>query len=130
MSGGPWLPMLDACCDERNRLRERVAELEAENARLRDDPEADGTDYAHPAWWRGNDAGVATLCRAIEALLDGQEPVGAVSGAEWDRVRRRVWELRGENARLRSELDLMTGRFEGARETAHRPPPSSRMKDW
>lgn len=30
-----------------------------------DDPEADGTDAAHPAWWRGNDAG----CRGALSLV-------------------------------------------------------------
>ena len=30
-----------------------------------DDPELDGTDFAHPAWWRGHDAAVSHMCALI-----------------------------------------------------------------
>lgn len=53
--------------------RVAVDALAAEVERLRaefavsppDEPEADGTDAAHPAWWRGNDAG----CKGALALV-------------------------------------------------------------
>ncbi len=35
-----------------------------------DNPELDCTDFAHPAWWRGNDAGVASLVQIINGILD------------------------------------------------------------
>lgn len=37
-----------------------------------DDPELDGTDFAHPAWWRGNDAGVASTIQIVNEILDGR----------------------------------------------------------
>lgn len=48
-----------ALADEVERLRAQLA------ARPADDPEADGTDAAHPAWWRGQDAG----CKGSLALV-------------------------------------------------------------
>ncbi len=66
------------------------AELEA--ARREDDPELDGTDGAHPAWWRGNDAGCASTTALIErALTRGAGPdAGGVGYAPLERVRRMV----------------------------------------
>ena len=49
----------DALAAEVERLRARLATAPP------DDPEADGTDAAHPAWWRGNDAG----CKGAMSLL-------------------------------------------------------------
>lgn len=46
-----------------------------------DPPSLDGTDGAHPAWWRGSDAGVLGAVRVIEQALAGtvegacQEPL-------------------------------------------------------
>ena len=37
-----------------------------------DYPEFDGTDCAHPAWWRGNDAGVLAAARLIAQALNGE----------------------------------------------------------
>lgn len=39
---------------------------------LRDDPECDGTDAAHPAWWRGNEAGVEGAVREMSRVLSGE----------------------------------------------------------
>lgn len=43
----------------------------AEVARLRalDDPDLDGTDHAHPAWWRGSDAGAIGVLRRWRRAL-------------------------------------------------------------
>lgn len=40
---------------------------------LRDNPEFDGTDAAHPAWWRGEDHGLRVACAKINEILDGDE---------------------------------------------------------
>lgn len=37
-----------------------------------DDPSLDGTDFAHPAWWRGNDRGVEAMCKIIEKTMRGE----------------------------------------------------------
>lgn len=34
-----------------------------------DDPDLDATDWAHPAWWRGQRHGVETAIRSIEAVI-------------------------------------------------------------
>lgn len=39
-----------------------------------DDPQWDGTDAAHPAWWRGNDRGVEAVVEIISGVLDGKTP--------------------------------------------------------
>ena len=47
-----------------------------------DDPEMDATDFAHPAWWRGNDAGVEAVVRIANEVLDGKDNLAGVSGSD------------------------------------------------
>ena len=59
-----------------------------------DDPEWDGTDYAHPAWWRGNDAGCnATVRRMLDALEGRDDGAGVLGSSEMERARRMILEL-------------------------------------
>ncbi len=37
-----------------------------------DDPKYDGTDGAHPAWWRGEEAGVRGAVREVRRVLTGE----------------------------------------------------------
>ncbi len=55
-----------------------------------DDPEWDGTDAAHPAWWRGNDAGYRSITRMIEGILDGTYDGSGVSAEPWESVKQRL----------------------------------------
>ena len=41
--------------ERESELLAEIDRLRAEVAALRDDPEFDATDWAHPAWWRGHD---------------------------------------------------------------------------
>lgn len=43
-----------------------------------DNPELDGTDYAHPAWKRGDDHGALAVTRRLRKILDGEssQPFG------------------------------------------------------
>jgi hypothetical protein len=50
-----------------------AAALQASRAEA-DDPQWDGTDAAHPAWWRGNDRGVEAVVQIVNGVLDGQPP--------------------------------------------------------
>lgn len=65
----------------------------------KDNEELDGTDAAHPAWWRGNDAGVSQVCAKINAILDGADVFGTAS-EPWESTRRRVAEARKDSERL------------------------------
>lgn len=58
-----------------------------------DYPEHDATDGAHPAWWRGNDHAVFSLCQMINEILDGKDHPGGASNEPWESTRRRIREL-------------------------------------
>lgn len=60
-----------------------------------DDPETDGTDFAHPAWWRGNDRGVEAVCEIVERILDGKdtEPLGRFGYLRLETLRQRLLAL-------------------------------------
>jgi hypothetical protein len=83
---------------ERDRAEHRLKLATEEIVRVRlayDDPSLDATDGAHPAWWRGNDAGVAGAVGIVNEALDGPLPLpGCVGGADLERVRQRVAALR------------------------------------
>lgn len=67
-----------------------LAELEVEA----DDPQWDGTDAAHPAWWRGNDRGCRFVTQRLTDALDGKD-----DGAGWigypplEALRRRLLDI-------------------------------------
>lgn len=49
---------------------------------MNDDPELDGTDGAHPAWWRGNDDGVKSVVQILQKIIDGKDDGGGTMGYE------------------------------------------------
>jgi hypothetical protein len=61
---------------------------------LPDDPGWDATDAAHPAWWRGNEAGsygaVAAVNRVLDSLGQGKPYTGHFSGAELELLKDRL----------------------------------------
>lgn len=62
-----------------------------------DNPELDGTDSAHPAWWRGCDAGAESTVHIIHKILDdienGVEPSGAFGSKKLDMLRDRLYQM-------------------------------------
>jgi hypothetical protein len=68
-------------------------EFADEFAASKDDPEADGTDFAHPAYWRGHDQATYILCQMINEILDGKDDGAGVSREPWESTRRRLLEL-------------------------------------
>jgi hypothetical protein len=61
----------------------------------RDNPEWDATDWAHLAWWRGNEVGVKQVTLALTLALDGMDDGSGVYGyAELEALRRRILQLR------------------------------------
>jgi hypothetical protein len=57
--------------EEKMNSIEQQDHNDSESERAADDPELDSTDFAHPAWWRGNDRGVEAACECIASILDG-----------------------------------------------------------
>jgi hypothetical protein len=58
-----------------------------------DDVELDGTPFAHPAYWRGSDQAVASLCQLINQILDGRDNGHGVANEPWESTRRRLLSL-------------------------------------
>jgi len=65
-----------------------------------DNPEWDGTDLAHPAWWRGNDAGVESMVFRINEILDlieaGEPDKGTFSSQKLNMLRDRLYQMYGD----------------------------------
>lgn len=60
-----------------------------------DDPEDDGTDYAHPAYWRGSEAGVRGATMRMRQAAEGHDDGSGVIGSpELEKVRRMILDLR------------------------------------
>lgn len=76
--------------------------LLAEVKRLRNaaDPIYDGTDAAHPAWWRGMCAGATAVAQMVTEILDGKDNGSGVMYAPMEALRRRVLALRAERDEL------------------------------
>ena len=59
-----------------------------------DNPELDGTDFAHPAWWRGHHQTTEMFCHHVQAILDGRDVKDeSVSPEPWHTVRKRLLAL-------------------------------------
>lgn len=59
-----------------------------------DDPEMDGTDAAHAAWWRGADHATKMVVDMLTKALDGQDDGhGVVQCDELEALRRRLIDL-------------------------------------
>lgn len=74
-----------------------------------DDPAMDGSDAAHPAWWRGNEVGVLTVVRIVNALLDREPHRGTFGCSELEQMAQRIVSLTKENERLRAIRNPPTG---------------------
>lgn len=60
---------------------------------MNDDPELDGTDGAHPAWWRGCDHGTAMTVSIINEILDGGYKSGRFGFTPLERLRSKLYDL-------------------------------------
>lgn len=75
----------------------------AQRTSFEDNPAWDGTDAAHPAWWRGQDWGVQATIQRLRAVLRGEDNGSGVSGSASLDV------LRHELRDLRDVLDELRG---------------------
>ena len=65
------------------------------------DPELDGTDFAHPAWWRGHNNGSLGMIAAVTRILDGKDDGKGVANEPWQFVRTRLREALRDSERYR-----------------------------
>jgi hypothetical protein len=61
---------------------------------LKDDPEADCTDFAHPAWWRGVDYAHLQLVNGVNKILDGETVNAGTASQPWEALRQRLYDIR------------------------------------
>lgn len=77
--GNCVLPLLNA-------LEQAESKLIRPRPHWDDDPELDGEDAAHPAWWRGQQAGFDAAMRLIEMALI-ERPTGTIRNERWQALR-------------------------------------------
>jgi hypothetical protein len=76
-------------------LRTRIRET--------DDPEMDGTDFAHPAWRRGQEHGAWGVIRAVTETLDHGKGPGTYGYADLEALTQRIDRLRAALAEAQRE---------------------------
>lgn len=86
--------------DNGSRPQEAVPTEQAERAVVGDYPDADGTDAAHPAWWRGHEHTAAVFCQKVNELLDGKDDGKGVANPPWETTRRRLLAVRAATVDL------------------------------
>lgn len=75
-----------------------------DTGQLQDDPELDATDFAHPAWWRGEEHGVEMTVRALMRVLD-EGHQGTFGSPALETLAQRLSLLRDTEQRLRDALE-------------------------
>lgn len=104
MNKGPSLAALEFvrqwCCDQ--TVHQRIAAAHALDALIAkritecadiwaNDPQWDGTDAAHPAWWRGSDRGCEAATQILTDALNGKDDGhGVIGHAPLETLRRRL----------------------------------------
>lgn len=82
----------------------------ADGKLVMDYSDADGTDAAHPAWWRGYDHGVASTMQIINRILDGGRDGGTFGYRPLEELANRIGALRSPLVSV-EEPDNSTPRF-------------------
>lgn len=78
-------------------------------ALIRDYPELDCSDGAHPAWWRGEKYGFDECVRAVSNVLDGKDNGSGVASEPWEGVRRRLLALLDGAAKAKEMPETVRG---------------------
>jgi hypothetical protein len=89
------------CCSVCGRLYRAVLETMQTSyasgyqyAMGKDDPEMDATDFAHPAWWRGNERAFLTAVHEVNDILDGTASNVGINIEPWQSLRQRLYDIR------------------------------------
>lgn len=86
-----WRRLLLLSPEERKTLALALEEFREQG----DNPEYDGTDAAHPAWWRGQERGVEGAAERILVAASGKDGGSGVLGSpKLEAARRAVLALR------------------------------------
>ena len=59
-----------------------------------DDPEMDATDFAHPAWWRGNDHAHEMFVFHAKEILLGKTTNNGTCSEPWESLRQSLFDIR------------------------------------
>ena len=76
--------------DAVTQMEAEIDELRAALAQQQDNPELDGSDWSHPAWWRGHDHTTTMFCKKVNDILDGKDDGAGVGNPPWETLRRRL----------------------------------------
>lgn len=76
-------------------------------AKLQDDPQWDGTDAAHPAYWRGEEQSAYQFCRLINNVLSGENKCEGRMNEPLESVRDSVFALKEERDELKIETESL-----------------------
>ena len=63
------------------------------NLIIEDNPFWDGTDAAHPAYWRGQDDASAIWAVKLTEWLDGKDDMSGAHHEPWQTIRSRIYAL-------------------------------------
>lgn len=84
-------------------LQGEVRDLAQNPDRPYDDPESDSTEFAHPAWWRGERYSYVMMCERINEFLDGKGNQGTCH-KELEEIKIRIKDLLVEKNMLHGVL--------------------------
>jgi hypothetical protein len=71
------------------------------------DIQGDGTDAAHPAYWRGHDDSCQQCCALINEILDGV-PMSGMCSEPWESTRWRIFNLMTLAYKLKGRLQAIS----------------------
>lgn len=92
-------------------------------ADLVDNPAGDGTDYAHPAWWRGHKQAVEALCVKIDHIIRGKDRGDGIANPPWEVTRRELLRLCDDICQISAERDILKEENQKLRDAADRISP-------
>ena len=82
---------LDAFGNEKVLAAYRLGYAEGNKA---DNPEMDGTDFAHPAYLRGEEHAAKIICKMVNDILDGTASKAGIASNPWQLLRQRLYDIR------------------------------------
>ena len=77
-----------------------------------DNPETDGTDLAHPAYWRGREDSVRSIVHEATCVLDGTVSNIGVTNEPWETLRQRLFDVKDIRLGLENQIRKLTSELE------------------